>query len=124
MLSSQLCWLKALSRRSGRSAAFQFSIATFHLSAAVRHLPTDEQEAFSKRYQALMRHYGMQPTWNNAGIAHENGDVEQSHFRFKEALDQGLRVLCWLRGISVLKRALMWALPVLFLCSLLIREMT
>jgi hypothetical protein len=40
------------------------------LSAAVRHLPTDEQEAFSERYQALMRHYGMQPTWNNAGIAH------------------------------------------------------
>jgi hypothetical protein len=34
----------------------------------------------------------MQPTWNNAGIAHENGDVEQSHFRFKEAVDQALRV--------------------------------
>ena len=65
---------------------------TDHLSVAVRHLPTDEQEAFSQRYQALMRHYGMQPTWNNAGIAHENGDVEQSHFHFKEALDQALRV--------------------------------
>jgi hypothetical protein len=65
---------------------------TDHLSAAVRHLPTDEQEAFSERYQGLMRHYGMQPTWNNAGIAHENGDVEQSHFRFKEAVDQALRV--------------------------------
>ncbi len=65
---------------------------TDHLSAAVRHLPSDEQEAFSERYQALMRHYSMQPTWNNAGIAHENGDVEQSHFRFKEALDQALRV--------------------------------
>ncbi len=65
---------------------------TDHLSAAVRHLPTDEQEAFSERYQALMRHYDMQPTWNNAGVAHENGDVEQSHFRFKEALDQALRV--------------------------------
>jgi hypothetical protein len=25
-------------------------------------------------------------------VAHENGDVEQSHFRFKEALDQALRV--------------------------------
>jgi Mu transposase, C-terminal domain len=65
---------------------------TDHLSAAVRHLPTDEQEAFSERYQGLMAHYGMQPTWNNAGIAHENGDVEQSHFRFKEAVDQALRV--------------------------------
>ena len=39
-----------------------------------------------------MAHYGMQPTWNNADIAHENGDVEQSHFRFKEAVDQALRV--------------------------------
>jgi ribosomal protein S21 len=33
----------------------------------------------------------MQPTWNNAGIAHENGDVEQAHRRFKEAIDQALR---------------------------------
>ena len=65
---------------------------TDQLSAAVRHLPTDEQVAFSERYQALMRHYGMQPTWNNAGSAHEHGDVEQSQFRFKEALDQALRV--------------------------------
>src|SRR5260221_13752418 len=34
----------------------------------------------------------MQPTWNNTGVAHENGDVEQSHHRFKEAVDQALRV--------------------------------
>ncbi len=39
-----------------------------------------------------MAHYGMQPTWNNQGIAHEKGDVEQSHHRFKEAVDQALRV--------------------------------
>ncbi len=26
------------------------------------------------------------------GVAHENGDVEQSHHRFKEAVDQALRV--------------------------------
>src|SRR5215831_12349010 len=65
---------------------------TDHLSAAIRHLPSEERETFSERYQALMRHYGMEPTWNNAGIAHENGDVEQSHFRFKQAVDQALRV--------------------------------
>jgi hypothetical protein len=34
----------------------------------------------------------MQPTWNNQGVAHENGDVEQAHHRFKEAVDQALRV--------------------------------
>jgi hypothetical protein len=65
---------------------------TDHLSAAVRQLKKAEQEDWTVRYQALMTHYGMQPTWNNQGIAHENGDVEQSHFRFKEAVDQALRV--------------------------------
>jgi hypothetical protein len=65
---------------------------TDHLSAAVRQLKKAEQEDWTLRYQALMAHYGMQPTWNNTGVAHENGDVEQSHFRFKEAVDQALRV--------------------------------
>jgi Mu transposase, C-terminal domain len=65
---------------------------TDHLSAAVRHLRKEEREEWTKRYQALMAHYGMQPTWNNTGVAHENGDVEQSHRRFKEAVDQALRV--------------------------------
>jgi hypothetical protein len=65
---------------------------TDHLSAAVRHLRKEEQEDWTLRYQALMAHYGMQPTWNNTGVAHENGDVEQSHHRFKQAVDQALRV--------------------------------
>lgn len=39
-----------------------------------------------------MAHYGMQPTWNNTGIAHENGDVEQAHHWVIEAVDQALRV--------------------------------
>ncbi len=65
---------------------------TDHLTAAVRQLDKGEREDWTERYQALMTHYGMQPTWNNTGVAHENGDVEQSHFRFKEAVDQALRV--------------------------------
>lgn len=65
---------------------------TDHLSAAVKPLRDEEREAWTERYQALMAHYGMQPTWNNTGIAHENGDVEQAHHRFKEAVDQALRV--------------------------------
>jgi hypothetical protein len=65
---------------------------TDHLSAAVHQLRDEEREEWSARYQALMAHYGMQPTWNNTGIAHENGDVEQAHHRFKEAVDQALRV--------------------------------
>src|SRR3989449_1464075 len=65
---------------------------TDHLSAAVRQLRKEEQEDWTVRYQGLMTHYGMQPTWNNTGVAHENGDVEQAHHRFKEAVDQALRV--------------------------------
>src|SRR5205823_7716899 len=34
----------------------------------------------------------LQSTTINAGIVHENGDIEQSHYRFKMAVDQGLRV--------------------------------
>jgi hypothetical protein len=65
---------------------------TDHLTAAVRQLRKEEHEDWTVRYQALMAHYGMQPTWNNVGVAHENGDVEQSHHRFKQAVDQALRV--------------------------------
>jgi len=65
---------------------------TDHLTAAVQQGGTAGKEDFTQRYQALMAHYGMQPTWNNTGVAHENGDVEQSHHRFKQAVDQALRV--------------------------------
>ena len=65
---------------------------TDHLSAAVRRLDKSDQEDWTDRYRALMAHYGMQPTWNNTGVAHENGDVEQSHHQFKQAVDQALRV--------------------------------
>jgi transcriptional regulator with XRE-family HTH domain len=65
---------------------------TDHLSAAMRPLDADGRRQATARYTALMAHYGMEPTTNNLGQAHENGDVEQGHFRFKEAVDQALRV--------------------------------
>ncbi len=65
---------------------------TDHLGAAIHPLPAEEQEAFKERYAALMRHYGMQPTLNQTGIAHENGEVESAHRHFKVAVDQALRV--------------------------------
>ncbi len=65
---------------------------TDHLTAALRPLDAAGRQEFSERYTALMAHYGMQPTTNNAGVAHENGDVEQAHYRFKQAVDQALRV--------------------------------
>lgn len=65
---------------------------TDHLSAAVRPLDAEGRAQATERYVALMAHYGLESTTNNAGIAHENGDVEQSHYRFKMAVDQALRV--------------------------------
>ena len=65
---------------------------TDHLSAAMRPLDAEGRRQATARYAALMAHYGMAPTTNNLGQAHENGDVEQAHFRFKEAVDQALRV--------------------------------
>ncbi len=65
---------------------------TDNLSAAVRDLDRDGRHEFTVNYRALMDHYGMQPSANTAGCANQNGDVEQSHFRFKTAVDQALRV--------------------------------
>lgn len=65
---------------------------TDNLSAAVRDLDRDGMHDFTDNYQALMRHYDMQPSANTAGCANQNGDVEQSHHRFKMAVDQALRV--------------------------------
>lgn len=64
---------------------------TDHLGAAIHPLDSAGQAPARERYAAIMRHYGMEPTVNNAGVAHENGDVEQAHHRFKEAVDQALR---------------------------------
>ena len=63
---------------------------TDNLSAAVHQLDSDGRKDFTARYTGLMAHYGMRPTTNQAGVAHENGDVEQAHARFKRAVDQAL----------------------------------
>jgi hypothetical protein len=65
---------------------------TDQLTAAVHQLDAAGRHDFTARYQALMAHYGMRPTTSKAGVAHQNGDVEQAHHRFKVALDQALRV--------------------------------
>lgn len=65
---------------------------TDNLSAAVRDLDRDGHHEFTRNYLGLLGHYGMQPSANTAGCANQNGDVEQSHHRFKQAVDQALRV--------------------------------
>lgn len=64
---------------------------TDNLSAAVQAIEPDGQRRWTDRYLALMSHYAMTPSTNQPGEAHENGDVEQAHHRFKEAVDQALR---------------------------------
>ncbi len=62
---------------------------TDRLTAAIP--PGTEGSAFfTDRYQALLRHYGLQGQAIQAGQAHENGDAEQSHRQFKRALEQAL----------------------------------
>jgi hypothetical protein len=70
---------------------------TDRLSAAVNNLANVDgvsvpkaKKAFTRRYQGLLDHYGLAGRKIQARRAHENGDVEQRHYRFKEAVDQAL----------------------------------
>jgi hypothetical protein len=63
---------------------------TDSLSAAFRNLSRDEQEDLTNRYEALAAHYGMQPTRNNPGVAHENGSIESAHGHLKKAVEDAL----------------------------------
>ena len=66
------------------------------LSAAFKNLDADAVKDLTKRYEALCEHYGMTPTRNNRGVAHENGSIESSHGHLKRAIDDALL----LRGSS------------------------
>jgi hypothetical protein len=66
---------------------------TDNLSAATHELIHTRGRGFTARYLELLTHYGMKPSKNQPGNAHENGDIEQSHFRFRDAVDQRLRLL-------------------------------
>ena len=61
---------------------------TDSLSAAFKNL--QEEDDFPARYAELCRHYGVTPTRNNRGLAHENGAVEAANRHLKTALDQAL----------------------------------
>ncbi len=51
---------------------------------------TSHPEEFTRRYQDLLDHYGIKGCKTNPNSPHENGDVEQRHYRFKKAVDQVL----------------------------------
>jgi hypothetical protein len=56
------------------------------LSAAFRNLDAAARDDLTRRYEALVAHYGMEPTRNNRGVAHENGSIESSHGHLKKAI--------------------------------------
>ena len=60
------------------------------LSAAFRNLDRDARADLTCRYDALCIHYGMAPSRNNTGIAHENGTVESAHRHLKQAIEDAL----------------------------------
>lgn len=51
---------------------------------------TSHRQEFTWRYQDLLNHYGLKGCKTNPESPHENGDVEQRHYRFKQAVDQAL----------------------------------
>ena len=60
------------------------------LSAAFRNLDAGARDDLTRRYEALVAHYGMEPTRNNRGVAHENGSIESSHGHLKKAVADAL----------------------------------
>ncbi len=62
---------------------------TDRLRAAV-HNDVGNPEEVTRRYDALLSHYGIKGYTIQAGEPHENGDIEQAHNRLKRAVDQAL----------------------------------
>ena len=56
------------------------------LSAAFRNLDREAQEDLTRRYEGLCAHYGVTPSRNNRGVAHENGSIESAHGHLKNVL--------------------------------------
>jgi hypothetical protein len=60
------------------------------LSAAFRNLDRDATQDLTRRYEDLCAHYGMVPSRNNRGVAHENGSIESPHGHLKRAIGDAL----------------------------------
>ena len=61
---------------------------TDRLSSAVHKVSSPEE--FTQRYKGLLSHYKLKGEKIQGGEAHENGDIEQRHYRFKKAVEQAL----------------------------------
>lgn len=65
-----------------------YQLRTDSLSAAYKN--RTEQNDFTERFEALCQHYGVKPSRNNRGVAHENGAIESPNNHIKQQLKQAL----------------------------------
>ena len=75
--------------RCASSAAFAAEHRSDSLSAAFRNLASPDAEDLTRRFTTLVVHFGMVPTRNNPGVAHENGAIESRHGHFKTRIGPG-----------------------------------
>ena len=63
---------------------------TDSLSAGFRNRCKDDAGDMTERCRLLCRHYGMAPSRNNRGVAHENGAIESPHGHLKREIADAL----------------------------------
>ena len=61
---------------------------TDRLSAAINNLNNSKE--FTQKYKQILDHYNIKGQKTQSYSPHENGDIEQSHYRYKNAIDQAL----------------------------------
>jgi hypothetical protein len=71
-----------------RSGGVSASHRTNSLSAAFKN--HSEKTLLTEHYVKLCRHYGVNATRNNKGLAHENVAIESAHGHLKQKIDQQL----------------------------------
>ena len=81
---------RGLSEALGMLGGVPRECRTDSLSAALRNLSKDEVEDMTASYREFCAHYGMAPTRNNRGVAHENGAIESSHGHLKREIGDAL----------------------------------
>ncbi len=63
---------------------------TDSLSAGFRNARREDAQDMTERYRLFCRHYGMNPSRNNRGVAHENGAIESAHGHLKQEIRDAL----------------------------------
>ena len=77
-----------LQRAFRASGGVPRQLRTDSLSAAYKN--RQEQDDFTERFAELCRHYSLNATRNNRGVAHENGAIESPNNHIKRQLKQAL----------------------------------